>query len=88
MPQVIQITTGRTAKLGKVVEVREMTVEQWLARPEDAPSDGINLLKDMLYIDGDPIGHDRLMKLGMGEMQGALNVLNEILGQEDDSGNA
>jgi len=88
MPQVIHITKGRTSKLGNVVEVRELTVEQWLARDQNAPSDGIHLLEDMLYIDGEPIGHDRLMKIDMTEMQGALDALNKILGSEDESGNA
>jgi len=90
MPQVIALTKGRASKLGKVVEVRELTVEQWMARGENAPTDGLNLLADMLYIDGVQVGRDRLMQLGINEVQGAMEALNTILGndEEDASGNA
>ena len=88
MPEVIQITTGRASKLGAVVEVREMTVEQWLARNENenASNDGISMLADMLYIDGKPVGMERLLKLGFQEIQEPMRILNKLIG-EDQSGN-
>ena len=88
MPEVIQITTGRASKLGTVVEVREMTVEQWLARNENenASNDGISMLADMLYIDGVPVGMERLLKLGFQEIQEPMRILNNLIG-EDKSGN-
>lgn len=89
MPQVIALTKGRASKLGTVVEVRELTVEQWVARGDDAPTDGLSLLADMLYIDGVVVGKDRLNKLGINEVQGAMEALNTILGNDEDtSGNA
>jgi hypothetical protein len=93
MPIVERITTGRAAKLGKVVEVRELTVEQWLKRVDDGrESDGISMLADMLYVDGVPIGDERLRQLGFGEIQGPMGAMNRIMGSnedgdEDDSGN-
>jgi hypothetical protein len=92
MPIVERITKGRAAKLGQVVEVRELTVEQWLKRVEEGrESDGISMLADMLYVDGAPIGDERLRQLGFGEIQGPMNAMNRIMGSgedEDDEGNA
>ena len=88
MPIVERITEGRAAKLGQVVEVRELTVEQWLKRVEEGREiDGASLLADMLFIDGVPIGDERLRTLGFSEIQGPLNAMNRIMSGEDEEGN-
>ena len=86
--------TSGLAHLGKVVEVRELTVGQWLALQRDlADADeqtkSFRMLANMLYVDDQPIGWDRLAALGLSEIAPAMDALNEMMGgAEGDEGNA
>jgi hypothetical protein len=94
MPKV-QKLNGTLGNLGKVVELRELTVGQWLAMQKAAPAEPeeglestLRLLSQMLYIDGQPVGWERLMGLGMTDMNAAMDQLNKLMGTGGAEGNA
>lgn len=84
MPAIKRLT-GRAASLGKVVELREMTVGQWKKHRKSQSDDmnpldaSLTMLGEMLYVDGAPIGA-KLDDIGFGEMQEAMAAMNEMLG--------
>lgn len=98
MPAIKKLT-GRAAGLGKIVEIREMTVGQWMRFRKENPEKedateadnmqrSLDMLAMMLYVDGAPIGAERLENIGMGEMQDAMQSMNSLMGySEGDEGN-
>ena len=94
MPKVKQLN-GSAGQLGGVVELRELTVGQWLAlqgdrnEGESEQEASFRLLSQMLHVDGEPIGWDRLSMLGIGEVQPMMEELNAMMGLgEEPTGNA
>lgn len=92
MPKVLTI---EAPNLGALVELREQTVGEWLISQEQAATDSspaqgtMRMLADVLYIDGQRVGWDRLQSMGIFEVQPALSQLNTLLGgrEDDPAGN-
>lgn len=87
MPKVIYIPN---CPLGNVVELRELTVGQWLEVQSTPHSDneaGLAFLARMLYIDGEPVGWDRLQGFGMSSVSPLLGKVGEILNSGSGEGN-
>ena len=91
MSQPILITDGPLSKLGTTVDVRSMTVGQFVDMQKLEDSDqasGFRMLSMMLHIDGAPIGWERLCELPMSDVRPALDLVNIAMGSssEEDSG--
>lgn len=79
---------GSAKVFGDNAEVRELTVGEWLAaQTEDKDcSDSevsFRMLARMLYVDGQPIGWEKLMGYGLSEVQPALDAMGKFLIGED-----
>ena len=100
MPKILKIDAPA---LGADVELREQTVGEWLQSQEqmereraaggdDSQAGGsMRMLADVLYIDGQKVGWERLKTFGIFEVQPAMSQLNALLGgapASDDQGNA
>lgn len=89
MPRVREIVSPSLAHLGKRIEVRELTVGEWLEISESLPEDvsdqkrSLHMLAQSLRIDNKPIGWDALLKLGVSDMQDALQSMTDIMGGSD-----
>ena len=75
---------GALGQLGKVVELRELTVGQWLELQKSGAADNeqeqsLRMLALSLYVDGKPIGWEALMGLGMSVVTPALSAMTELM---------
>lgn len=78
---------GALGQLGREVELRDLSVGQWLELQRDDYGENeysMRLLAMMMHIDGQPIGWDRLLTLGMSDIQPAIGKLNTMLGGGDE----
>lgn len=86
------ITEGKLSHLGSIVEVRSMTVGQYVESQKDIKkagddvSTGLIMLGYMLRIDGNPIGWERLCELDMDDVQPALGLLKKVFVDEPEPG--
>lgn len=79
MPRHISIENSH---LGTAVELRDITVRQWQAIQRAKLDDnevGIVLLADMLYIDGEPAGMDRILDMAMHDVMPLLDKVTSMM---------
>jgi hypothetical protein len=83
-------------ELGGVVELREPTMDQFLAiqketagvEDEGGTSQSMLYLGRMIHVNGEPLGRERLGSLGMSVVLPLLPLINEMFPQGGDEGNA
>ena len=78
--------------LGAVVELRELTMDDFMAvqketaKQEDGVETSMQYLARILHVDGNPVGREALGRYGMSDVLPLIERMNELFGEDDGLG--